>query len=271
MERLPYLVPILFYAVLALDHLIPRALGGWVREHARSLALVGTAVHLLTLVLGTMWRGLTPGFSEALSAAALGMMVAYVVVGASERLRSLGLLLAPLSAVVLGTSLVVPHRQVVALAETEASAPWWLPLHLGLIFAGIGGFALAFAVGVLYLIVRGRLKSKKLSNLRRLPSLEVLDRIQFRALLFGFAFLTLGIAAGGAWAAAAFAEPWALDPKVLFTLVIWVWYGIALQVRLVAGWRGRWSALFSIVGFAGLVFSLVGFNFVVAGWHTYGP
>lgn len=269
MERLPYLVPILLYAVLALDHLIPGLLGGWLRKRGRWLGIIGTTVHLLTLVGAAVWRGGTPGFPEALSAASLGMMVAWVVVSGGERLRALGLLLAPLSAVVLSTALFVPHRQVAALSETGTSA--WLPLHLGLIFAGLGGFTLSFAVGILYMIVRGRLKKKQLSGLRRLPSLEVLDRIQFRAMLFGFAFLTLGIAAGGAWAAASLSEPWALDPKVLFTVVIWLWYGIALQVRLVAGWRGRWSALFSIVGFGGLVFSLVGFNFLVSGWHTYGP
>jgi ABC-type transport system involved in cytochrome c biogenesis permease subunit len=192
-----------------------------------------------------------------------------VVVGAGDRTRALGLLLAPLSTVLLGTAMFVPHRTVIALAETGASA--WLPIHLGLIFAGLGGFSLSFAVGVIYLFVRSRLKTKKLLGLGRFPSLEVLDRIQFRAMLFGFVFLTLGIAAGGAWAAASLTEPWTLDPKVLFTLVIWLWYGVALQVRLVAGWRGRWSALFSIVGFSGLVFSLIGFNFIVEGWHGYTP
>jgi len=178
------------------------------------------------------------------------------------------LLLAPLSVVILSTAMVVPTRQVTALEQTGLSL--WLPIHLGLIFSGLAGFALSCAVGVLYLFVRSRLKAKKLAGLKRFPSLETLDRIQFRAMLFGFAFLTLGIGAGGAWAAAAFDGAWTLDPKVIFTLVIWSWYGIALQVRLVAGWRGRWSALFSIVGFAGLVFSLIGMNFLVAGWHGYG-
>ncbi|MFK7927949.1 MAG: inner membrane protein YpjD [Myxococcota bacterium] len=269
MERLPYLVPIVCYAVLALDHLIPKALGGWVRARGRWIAIIATVVHLLTLVVSSVYQGGTPGFGEALSAAALGMMVAYTMVGGSARLRALGLLLAPLSTVLLGTAMVVPHRTVAALAQTGTSA--WLPLHLGLIFAGIGGFSLSFAVGILYLVVRGRLKAKKLAGLNRLPSLEVLDRIQFRATLFGFVFLTLGIAAGGAWAAASFSESWSLDPKVLFTVLIWVWYGVALQVRLVAGWRGRWSALFSIIGFSGLVFSLIGFNFLVQGWHGYVP
>jgi ABC-type transport system involved in cytochrome c biogenesis permease subunit len=267
-ERLPYLVPIVVYALLAFDHLVPRALGGAIRSRARTLTIVATVMHLVALVAVAIAHGGTPGYPEALSAAALGMMVAYAAVDAGDRLRPLGLVIAPLSTVLLSTALVVPARTVTALAETGASP--WLPIHLGLIFAGIGGFTLAFAVGILYLVVRWRLKTKQLTGLARLPSLEVLDRIQFRAMLFGFLFLTLGIAAGGVWAAATLEEAWTLDPKVLFTLVIWLWYGIALQVRLVAGWRGRWSALFSIVGFAGLVFSLLGFNFLVAGWHGYG-
>ena len=45
--------------------------------------------------------------------------------------------------------------------------------------------------------------------------------------------------------------------------------GAALQVRLVAGGRGRWTALFSIVGFAGLLFSLLGVNFLYSGFHGY--
>jgi ABC-type transport system involved in cytochrome c biogenesis permease subunit len=122
----------------------------------------------------------------------------------------------------------------------------------------------------MFLWVRARLKQKKLDGLARLPSLDVLDRFQFRAMLFGFVFLTLGIGAGGAWAAASLSDPWALDPKIIFTLCIWAWYGMALQVRLVSGRRGRWTALFSIVGFGGLVFSLVGLNFLLSGWHAYG-
>lgn len=268
MERLSYLLPILVYALLAFDHLVPRVFGETVRSRARWIAVVGAVGHLLALVTTVVALGGTPGFSEALSAASLGMMLAYAAVSAGDRMRPLGLVIAPLSTVLLSTALVVPSRTVVALAETGTSP--WLPIHLGLIFAGLGGFTLSFAVGLLYLVVRWRLKRKQLAGLTRLPSLEVLDRIQFRAMLFGFLFLTLGIAAGGIWAAASLEQAWTLDPKVIFTLLIWLWYGIALQVRLVAGWRGRWSALFSIVGFAGLVFSLLVFNFLVSGWHGYG-
>ncbi len=267
MERLPYIVVLLCYGFATVAHLLPDMVGQVAASQARKVVGFGAALHLAALLIGIAVGPWEPGFPEALSATSLGIAVAYTWVG-EGRLRALGMALCPLALVILGTALVVPHRQVTALTETGFSP--WLPVHLGLVFAGIAGFALAFAVGIVYLWVRGRLKHKRLDDLGRLPSLEVLDRIQFRAILFGFVFLTLGIGAGGAWAAVSLQEPWAVDPKVLFTLLIWFWYGIALQMRLVAGRRGRWTALFSIVGFAAMIFSLVGVNFLVSGFHGYG-
>lgn len=229
---------------------------------------MGVLVHAVTLISTALLGVSLPGFPEALSAASLGVMVAYVFVS-GERTRVLGLFLTPLATVLLGTSLVVPGHRIEA-ASGMSTSPW-LPVHIGLIFAGLGGFALAFAVGCAYLFVRNRLKQKKIGGLVRFPSLELLDRIQFRATLSGFVFLTLGIAAGGAWAAASLEPTWTWEPKVLLTILIWAWYAMALQLRLVRGWRGRWAALFSIVGFVAVVFSLVLFNFVSSGWHAYGP
>lgn len=198
----------------------------------------------------------------------LGVAVAYVWVG-TKRMQALGMLLAPLALVLLGTALVVPRREVAALKTAVESSPW-LPIHMGLVFAGIAGFALSFGVGILYLWVRHRLKNKRFSGLGSLPSLESMDRIQYRSMLFGFVFLTLGMGAGGIWASVSPIEAWTFDPKVVFTLMIWLWYGIALQLRLVAGRRGRWTAVFSVVGFISLLFSLVGVNFLLSGWHSYG-
>lgn len=266
MERLPYIAVLLAYSLIAVGHLLPGVAGERARKTSRTLAIAGALLHLGTLIAGVALGG-RPGFPEALSAFSLGMMSAYAWVG-TGRLRSLGMLLGPLAVVSLGLSLFVPPSSVAALDHAGRSP--WLPIHLGLIFAGIAGFALSFAVGTTYLVVRYRLKQKRLAGLQRLPSLEVLDRINFRSMLFGFVFLTLGIAAGGAWAAVSLHTTWAFDPKVLFTGLIWLWYGVALQFRLIAGWRGRWAALFSIVGFGGLVTSMVLLRFVVEGWHSNG-
>lgn len=267
MERLPYILVIAAWAYVTVGHLLPEVLGPRLSERTRAVASFAAVVHVLALVIGALTSPYPVGLPEAISSMSLGLGVAYVWL-ARRQLRAVGMLLAPLSLVLLGTALVVPHRSVAALEETGYSA--WLPIHLGLIFSGLAGFAVSSVVGMMFLYVRRNLKEKRFSAISRLPSLEVLDRFQFRAMLFGFVFLTLGIGAGGAWAAASLADPWAFDPKIGFTLLIWAWYGAALQVRLVSGRRGRWTALFSIVGFAGLVFSMVGLNFLLSGWHSYG-
>ena len=267
MEQVPYIPVLIVYGFLAVTHFIPSLCSDWVLRSSRAIAYAGVSLHTIAFIGVVVWGG-SPGFPQALSAAALGVMASYVFV-VGKKTQILGMFLTPLGTVLLGTSLVVPGHQVAAMKVVGTSSAW-LPIHLGLIFAGIGGFALAFAVGCAYLFVRDRLKRKKVGGLFRFPSLEVLDRIQFRATLSGFVFLTLGIAAGGAWAAASLEPLRTWDPKVLFTLLIWAWYGLGLQLRLVRGWRGRWAALFSIIGFAGLAFSLVLFNFVSTGWHSYG-
>jgi len=268
-NQLPTILALAAYGYVALAHLLPdlaNQMGG--QKTARYAGMFGVACHAVALVALPYKGVVQPGFSEALSAASFGIMFAYLLVG-RERLRALGLLLAPLSVVILGTATVVPRQEVVGAAALAPALSPWLPVHLGLMVAGLGGFALAFAVGVVYLYVRDRLKKKQLASIRRLPSLEALDRVQFRAMLFGFTFLTLGIGVGGALAAASLEGSWSLDPKVWFVTLIWAWYAVALQIRLVAGWRGRLSALFSIVGFGGMIFSLLVMNFLVGGFHAH--
>ena len=268
MVDLIYIPVLLLYAWLTLVHLLPGFGGGFGAARTRALAVAASALHLLGLVFSVFDGGVHAGLREGLSATSLGVMVAFAYVG-TGRSKALGMLAAPLALVLLGTSTVVPHHDPVQALRQTGYSPW-LPIHLILIFSGIGGFALSSVVGVTYLWVRSRLKSKRLKGIQRLPPLEVLDRLQFRAMLFGFIFLTLGIGAGGVWAAATLQADWEFDPKIWATLLIWFWYGVALQVRLVAGRRGRWTALFSIVGFAGLLFSLVGVNMLISGWHGYG-
>lgn len=262
-------IPILcLYGWLTVVHLLPSWAGERGQQTSRAVTIGTALLHFVVLAWDLLTVGHPVGFHEGLSATALGVVAAYAIVGVG-RVRALGMLVAPLALVLVGTSLAVPPRGVVALEQTGYSA--WLPVHLFLVFSGIAGFGLSGAVGVTYLWARDRLKKKRFQDIRRLPSLEVLDRIQFRAMLFGFVFLTLGIGAGGAWAAASLHGGWTMDPKILVTVLIWAWYGVGLQLRLLGGQRGRWTSLFSIVGFFGLMISLVGVNLLISGWHGYDP
>lgn len=232
----------------------------------RGLSGAGVALHGLAIAYVAVFSGKMPGFAESLSAVAFGVMVAYVYLG-SGRLRSLGMFLAPSALIILLASLFVPtHR----MAADQLGASVWLPLHIGLIIAAISGFFLEFFVGVAQFFVRRALKQKKFGTLLRFPPLDILDRAQLRALVFGLTCLALGIGAGGVWAAESMHHGWLADPKVWFTVLVWCWYALSLGVRLVVGWHGRWSMTFSVFGFVGLMFSIVGLDFVISGFHAYG-
>jgi ABC-type transport system involved in cytochrome c biogenesis permease subunit len=129
-------------------------------------------------------------------------------------------------------------------------------------------FALAFSASLLYLVQERRLKARRApAVLRYLPSLETLDQVNYRCLVWGLILLTLGMVSGIVWAHTAWGRFWSSDPKVILSLVIWGIYVVLLQGRMTAGWRGRWAATLTIAGFAVIVLSLVGVNALALGRH----
>jgi cytochrome c-type biogenesis protein CcsB len=140
----------------------------------------------------------------------------------------------------------------------------WLPVHVILLFIGDAAFALAAAVGIMYLIQERQLKQKKLGALfHRLPNIDVLDEINYRCLTIGFPLLTLGIITGAAWAQEAWGSYWSWDPKETWSLINWFFYAALLHGRLTVGWRGRRAAIWSIIGFASVLFTFLGVNYVL--------
>ena len=62
-------------------------------------------------------------------------------------------------------------------------------------------FALAFVLGITYVLLFKEIKAKHLGFFyARLPSLQVLDVMNGRAITVGWIFLTFGVLVGGIWA-----------------------------------------------------------------------
>ena len=95
-----------------------------------------------------------------------------------------------------------------------------------------------------------------------LPPLEELDNLIYRVIWMSFPVLTLGILLGAAWANDAWGRYWGWDPKETWSFVTWLIYLIYLHIRLVVGWRGRKTAYLSLVGFAVVLFTYVGVNYL---------
>lgn len=141
---------------------------------------------------------------------------------------------------------------------------YWMKIHVPANFIGYGGFSVAAMIGVAYLLVsKGVLAS-------RLPALEVLDDVMYKAIAVGFAFFTIATILGAMWAAEAWGGYWSWDPKETWALIVWLNYAAWLHIRLVKGLRGPMLAWWAVVGLFVTVFAFLGVNMFLSGLHSYG-
>jgi cytochrome c-type biogenesis protein CcsB len=221
---------------------------------------IGFAVHSVATLVQCLHTG-TPAstFDQGLAFFAWLVVGIYLVARATDRLTVIGAVVSPL-AFALTLAAVVLYSGGPDAVPQELRSPW-LPVHVTLAFLGNAVFALAFAVSVVYLVQERLLKSHhKGWMIRRLPSLEQLDRLNFRCLVWGFPLLTLGIVTGGIWAARAWGQFWSWEPRETLSLLTWLIYAGLLQFRLTAGLRGRRAATLTIVGFSLVVASFLSLN-----------
>jgi ABC-type uncharacterized transport system permease subunit len=143
----------------------------------------------------------------------------------------------------------------------------YFSVHFALVFLGLGGFALSFALSALFLFQRRRLKQKDLKNIGELPSLDTLDGLNFQTQCLGFVALTAGIAMGVFLVSQTDGNRGVDDITVWGTCAVWIWYAAGLHARVVLGWRGRTAAIFGVVGFGGLGLVLTVATVVLGGWH----
>lgn len=141
---------------------------------------------------------------------------------------------------------------------------YWMKIHVPANFIGYGAFALAAAVGGAYLLAaKGILTS-------RLPALDVLDDLMYKAISVGFAFFTIATILGAMWAAEAWGGYWSWDPKETWALIVWLNYAAWLHLRLVKGLRGTLSAWWALIGLLVTTFAFLGVNMFLSGLHSYG-
>lgn len=141
---------------------------------------------------------------------------------------------------------------------------WWMKLHVPANFIGYGSFSLSAMLGVGYLLSsRGILTS-------RLPKLEIIDDMMYKAIAVGFGFFTIATILGAMWAAEAWGGYWSWDPKETWALIVWLNYAAWLHIRLVKGLRGPMLAWWAVVGLLVTTFAFLGVNMFLSGLHSYG-
>ncbi|GGX37192.1 c-type cytochrome biogenesis protein CcsB [Pigmentiphaga litoralis] len=134
--------------------------------------------------------------------------------------------------------------------------------------SGMPAYWMVYAA-VVALIVGGILLGRR-RIAERLPPLEILDDIMYKAIAVGFAFFTVATILGALWAADAWGAYWQWDPKETWALIVWLNYAAWLHMRMMKGLRGDGAAYWALVGLLVTGFAFLGVNMFLSGLHSYG-
>jgi len=231
------------------------------------LLIAGCVLHTTVIGYGTFLAGHLPvhNLRETLSMVAWAMAALFILFQFRYHLKILGVFASPLSAVVMITSTQL-SAEVLQIPDSFSSI--WLYFHIVTVFLGDAAFALAFGVGIFYLVQEQAIKTKTHGFFyRRLPSLEFIDTTGYACIVVGFSLLTIGLITGFAYAKTVWGHFWSGDPKEIWSGIAWLLYAALLHGRISLGWRGRKAAIMAIIGFAVLMFTFFGVNFFLKGHH----
>jgi cytochrome c-type biogenesis protein CcsB len=233
-----------------------------------SILLAGAIFHggaILLRSFGVGYLAVT-SIQEALSFFAWVFVVTYLLIQLRLKLRILGSFVSPLAVLFMLLSRLLPTQFI---PKSGVFQSGWVIIHVATLFLANALFALAFGVGIMYLLQERHIKRKDFGYLySRLPSLDRLDHINYICLIFGFPLMTAGLVTGFAYASSIWPSPWSWDPKEIFALITWFIYAILLHERLAVGWRGRKAAWLAILGFSAVLTTFLGVNLFLKGHHT---
>lgn len=268
---LPYTVAGIAYGI----HFHRRSLQ--IGRLATTTLAAAALIHTFVIGMQTVQVGHLPfaGTEAVISAFVWLLAVAYLYTEVTTDERAMGVFIVPLLVVLQGVSAL--GDRVVEPAAPVLDSPWFAVHVLSLLFA-YAGFALACVVGITYVLLFRELKSKQLGFFaERLPSLQVLDKMNGRAVGVGWLFLTAGLVVGAVWLfqlqpdtvdprirAMSF-----FDPKISIVLLSWGVYSFEIYARRSFGWSGKRAAWLSALGFSIVLLNLVPVGYFLTESHNF--
>jgi ABC-type transport system involved in cytochrome c biogenesis permease subunit len=130
---------------------------------------------------------------------------------------------------------------------------FWFECHVVLAFMSYALFGIAAILGYFYLAEKE----------------DLIEGLQYRAVLMGYCLFTLSMIFGGIWAYLAWGTYWMWTPKELWTGILWVFYSFYLHARVRQWWLGRPMAYLGIAGFIITMFTYLGVSLLMKSSHSF--
>jgi ABC-type transport system involved in cytochrome c biogenesis permease subunit len=271
-------VPLVIYLIAALAyiwHFSSRSPS--VGRAATTLLVAAACAHVFVIGMQTMAYHHVPiaGASPAISTFVCLLAIAYLCIETATDERAIGTFVLPLLVALQAVPAINPGVEDQAQVLNSA----WFGVHVSSLLFAYASFALACVIGVTYVLQFKEIKAKHLGFFyTRLPSLQVLDRMNQIAIAFGWVFLTIGLIVGFIWAQQA--QAYAIDdprvramslqdPTIFVALVSWMIYSFEAFVARRIGWGGRRTAYLSALGFAIVLLNFLPISYFLTTSHNF--
>ena len=244
---------------------------------ATTVLLFAALVHTFLIGMQTMEVRHVPfaNASSAIFTFVWLLTLSYLYLELSTDERAMGVFILP---IVVALQFIPTLNPGVDSRSPVLEGPWF-GVHIASSLFAYASFALAGVLGLTYMLQFKEIKKKHLGYLyMRLPSLQILDSMNNRAVMIGWLFLTIGVVVGVFWVTQARGEypndpnlrAMSLnDPKIFGAVLTWAVYSFAVFARQRLGWNGRRAAWLSAIGFALILLNFVPVNYFVTTSHTF--
>jgi ABC-type transport system involved in cytochrome c biogenesis permease subunit len=269
-------IPLILYIVAGAAYAVQftrRTFGA--SQVASTLLVFAAFAHTFLIGMETMRAGHVP-FASATSAIStfvwlLALSYLYVELTTGE--RSMGVFILPLLIVL---QAIPAARPMLEERSPLLESPWF-GVHVSSLLFAYASFALACMLGITYVLQFKEIKAKHLGFFyARLPSLNVLDEMNLRAVKIGWLFLTVGLVAGLIWSSQLrpSGDPRMQslslgDPKIFVAVLCWALYSFEIYAQRAIGWRGRRAAWLSAVGFGIVLLNFVPVSYFFTTSHNF--
>jgi cytochrome c-type biogenesis protein CcsB len=242
---------------------------------ASSIAFIGLIAQTVGLILRwfesyKMGIGHAPlsNLYESLIFFSWTIVLLYLIIEWRIKSRNLGAFVVPFAFFSMAFASFSPNVNARIQPLIPALQSNWLISHVITCFFGYAALTIACGLGFMYLLKGLEKRERPRLFFRLLPGREIVDELTYQSVVIGFIFLTLGIITGSVWAYSAWGSYWSWDPKETWSLITWLIYAAMLHSRFVHGWKGKRMAIMSIIGFASVLFTYFGVNYL-PGLHSY--
>jgi ABC-type transport system involved in cytochrome c biogenesis permease subunit len=269
-------IPLILYSVAGVAYAVQFTRRSFAASRVASTLLVFAAfVHTFLIGMETMRAGHVPfaNTTSAISTFVWLLALSYLYIELTTGERSMGVFILPLLIVLQ----VIPAARPMLEERSPLLESPWFGVHVSSLLFAYASFALACVLGITYVLQFKEIKAKHLGFFyARLPSLNVLDEMNLRAVKIGWLFLTVGLIAGAIWGSQLrpSGDPRMQslslgDPKIFVAVLCWALYSFELYAQRAIGWRGRRAAWLSAVGFGIVLLNFVPVSYFFTTNHNF--